>query len=138
MPAYSRAHVIKYLTFVVEGTDYSNQVTSATTNPDQNVQTLKTGVPDGSVTDQDTATYTLALEGVNDNATGSLGKALRDAAASNSDLDCTLQTAPGSGQDVESFTIRPGAMPFGGGVGNFHTFSITIPIIGVPTIAQSS
>lgn len=138
MVAYSRAHVIKYLTFVVEGIDYSNQITNAVLNPDQNVQTLKTGVPDGAVTDQDTATYTLALEGVNDNATGSLGKALRDAAASFTDLDCTLQTAPGSGQDVQSFTIRPGSLPFGGQVGSFHTFNITIPVIGVPVPSQSS
>lgn len=138
MTAYARAFVIKDLFFQCDGTDYSNQVTKVTLTPDQNIQTLKTGVPDGAITDSDSATWTVALAGVNDDGAGSLGHALRVAAAASTDLDCVYQPKAGAGQDQASFTIRPNDLPFGGEVGGFHVFDITIPIVGKPTIIQSS
>lgn len=138
MVAYARAFVIKDLYFAVEGTDYSNQVTKVTLTPDQNIQTLKTGVPDGAITDSDSATWTLALSGVNDNGAGSLGHALRVAYAAGTDLDVTYRPKDASAQDQSDFTIRPNAMPFGGEVGGFHLFDTTIPVIGEPVLSQSS
>lgn len=138
MTAYARAFVIKDLLFTVDGTDYSNQVTKVTITPDQNIQTLKTGVPDGAITDSDSPTWTLALAGINDDGAGSLGHALRVAYANSTDLDCVYQPHSGTGQDVNSFTIRPNALPFGGEVGSFHTFDTTIPVIGEPVLSQSS
>jgi hypothetical protein len=138
MTAYSRAFVIKDLLFTVEATDYSNQVTKVTLTPDQNIQTLKTGVPDGAITDSDSPTWTLALSGINDNGAGSLGSALRTAYASGTDLDCVYQPKNASGQDKATFTIRPNALPFGGDVGSFHTMDLTVPVIGEPVFSQSS
>lgn len=138
MTAYARAFVIKDLLLTVDGTDYSNQVTKVTLTPDQNIQTLKTGVPDGAITDSDSPTWTLGLSGINDDGTGSLGHALRVAYAAGTDLDCVYQPKDASGQDKATFTIRPNALPFGGEVGSFHLFDTTIPVIGEPTFSQSS
>lgn len=138
MVAYARAFVIKDLLFTVEATDYSNQVTKVTLTPDQNIQTLKTGVPDGAITDSDSATWTLALSGINDDGAGSLGHALRVAYGAGTDLDVVYQPKDASGQDKATFTIRPNALPFGGEVGSFHLMDLTIPVIGEPVFSQSS
>jgi len=138
MTAYARAFVIKDLLLTVDGTDYSNQVTKVLLTPDQNVQTLKTGVPDGAITDSDSPTWTAAISGINDDGAGSLGHALRVARSSGTDLDCVYQPKNASGQDKATFTIRPNALPFGGEVGSFHLMDLTIPVVGEPDFSQSS
>lgn len=138
MTAYARAFVIKDLLLTVDGDDYSNQVTKVLLTPDQNIQTLKTGVPDGAITDSDSPTWTCALSGINDDGTGSLGHALRVAYAAGTDLDCVYQPKNATGQDKATFTIRPNALPFGGEVGSFHLMDLTIPVVGEPSFSQSS
>lgn len=138
MTAYARAHVIKNVMFEVETVDYGNQVTKVRLVPEQSTQTLRTMVPDGVITDTDSAAWTLELAGVQDFGTGSLGAALRTAAAAGTDLDVEYQPKDGVGQDKAVFVIRPTQIPFGGDSGSFRTFDVTVPVVGQPTFSQSS
>lgn len=138
MAAYARASVIKNLSLKVATVEHANEVTNAILTPDQNVQTLRTGVPDGTITDADNPVWNLTLEGVQDFGSGSLGAALRTAADAGTTLAVVYQPFPGTGQDVATFSIRPVQVPFGGQVGSFRTFNVTIPVVGAPTWSQSS
>jgi hypothetical protein len=137
MVAYARAHVIKNLSLKVEDMEYANQVTKATLTPDQTTQTLRVGVPDGTITDTDSAVWTFSLAGVQDFGSGSLGAALRTAAAAGTDLDVVYIPKNGTSQDQATFVLRPTQIPFGGEVGSFRTFDVDMPVVGQPTFAQS-
>jgi hypothetical protein len=138
MVAFARAHVIKYAVFEVDEVEYNNQVTKVRLVPDTPIQTLRTMDPAGTVTDADSAVWTLELAGIQDFGTGSLGLALRTAANAGTDLDVVFQPKTGTGQDSAAFTIRPVNIPFGGDTGSFRTFDVTVPVIGSPVITQSS
>jgi hypothetical protein len=138
MVAYARAHVIKNAVFTVDEDDYANQATKIRLVPDQDTQTLRTMVPDGTITDTDSPVWELELAGVQDFGALSLGAALRTAAAAGADLDVVYQPKAGTGQDKATFTIRPTQIPFGGEQGNFRTFDVTIPVIGAPVFTQSA
>ena len=138
MVAYARAHVIKNMLFEVDTVDYANQVTKVQLVPDQATQTLKVGVPSGTITDTDSATWTLALAGVQDFGTGSLGAAIRTAYASGTTLEIEYQPVAGVGQDKAVFEVKGIALPFGGEVGQFRTFDVVLPVMGEPTWSQSA
>lgn len=138
MVAYARAHVIKYALLEIETVDYANQVTKARLVPDTPTQTLRTMDPSGSITDADTAVWSFELAGIQDFGTGSLGAALRTAAAANADLEVEFQPKTGTGQDKAVFTIRPINIPFGGDAGTFRTFDTNIPVVGTPVFSQSA
>lgn len=137
MPAYGRAHVFRNATIKIEDTEYANQLTKAELTPDVPIQTLRTLVPDGVVQDADTATWTLALAGVQDRGAGSLGKALDDAIAAGDDLEIVIQPKVGTGQDVATCTIKPVPIPFGGEQGSFRTHETNFPVVGQPAFSQS-
>jgi hypothetical protein len=138
MVAYARAHVIKYAVFEIDAVDYANQVTKVRLVPDSPTQTLRTMDPTGTLTDADSATWALELAGIQDFGTGSLGAALRSAAAAGEDLEVEFQPKTGAGQDKAVFTIRPIAIAFGGDAGAFRTFDTNVPVIGTPTWSQSA
>lgn len=135
MVAYARGHVIRNSLFEIDGTDYSNQVNTVEFLPDTPVQTYRTLVPDGAITDTDSATWTLHLTGVQDFGTGSLGKKLRENAGL--DMDVVYQPVVGVGQDHVEAVIRGVQLPVGGAQGSFRTFDITLGVIGEPDITQS-
>lgn len=136
MAAYTRAHVMKASVFKVEDVDYANQVTSVLFTPDTPIQQLRTLSPTGTVTDVDSAVWTLELEGVQDFGTGSLGKALRDAAGTIVEVE--FQPVTGTGQDKIVAQVVATDIPFGGTQGEFRTFSITLPVEGTPVFSQSA
>jgi hypothetical protein len=138
MVAYARAHVIKYALFTVEAVEYNTQVTKVRLVPDTPTQTLRVMEPASSVTDSDSAVWTLELAGIQDFGAGSLGAALRTAADAGTDLDVEFQPKTGTGQDKAVFVIRPVNIPFGGDTGTFRTFDVTIPVVGKPTFSQSA
>lgn len=138
MVAYARAHVIKYAVFEVDAVDYANQVTKVRLVPDTPTQTLRTMDPTGTITDADSAVWALELAGIQDFGAGSLGAALRTAAAAGTDLDVEFQPKTGTGQDTATFTIRPINIAFGGDAGAFRTFDTNIPVVGTPTFSQSA
>lgn len=137
MVAYARAHVMKYAVFTVDDVDFANQVTKVRLVPDTPSQTLRVLVPDGTITDNDSAVWTLELAGVQDFGTGSLGAALRTAAANDDTVDIEFQPKTGAGQDKAEFTIKPTQIPFGGDQGAFRTFDVTFQVVGQPTFSQS-
>jgi len=137
MVAYARAHVIKYAVFDVDEVSYNNQVTKVRLVPDTPIQTLRTMDPAGTVTDADSAVWSLELAGIQDFGVGSLGAALRAAADAGTDLDVVFQPKTGVGQDLAEFTIRPVNIPFGGEAGSFRTFDVTVPVVGAPAFDQS-
>lgn len=137
MVAYARAHVIKYASLEIDEVEYNNQVTKARLVPDTPTQTLRVMEPASSITDTDTAVWSFELAGIQDFGAGSLGAALRTAAAAGTDVDVVFQPKNGVGNDVATFTIRPINIPFGGDVGTFRTFDTNIPVIGAPAWSQS-
>lgn len=137
MVAYARAHVIDNLSLKIATIEYANQVTKAQLTPDQTTQTLRVGVPDGTVTDTDSAVWTFSLAGIQDYGTGSLGAALRTAATAGTDIEVVYIPKAGTSQDQATFTIRPTQLPFGGEVSSFRTFDVDIPVLGQPVFAQS-
>ena len=138
MVAYARAHVMKHSVFEVDSVDYANQVNKVRLVPETSTQTLRTLVPDGSITDTDSPVWTVELSGIQDFGTGSLGAALRTAANAGTDLDVEFQPKDGTGQDKATFTLRPTNIPFGGYAGSFRTFDQTFPVVGQPVWSQSS
>jgi tail tube protein len=138
MVAYARAHVLNNAVFTIDEDDYANQVTKVRLVPDTPTQTLRTLVPDGQITDTDSATWTVELSGVQDNGATSLGAALRAAANSGTSVEAVLQPKAGTGQDVATFTFRPAQIEFGGEQGNFRTFDATFGVEGQPVFTQSA
>ena len=130
--------VLKNSLFTVEGTDYANQLTRIRLVPDTPTQTIRTLVPDGSISDVDSATYTLEIAGIQKLATGGLLKLFND-------------TEPGTLLDVEweplkdtvgqpnfVFQIKSMPGPVGGDQGAFATFEMVLQVEGQPVDAAQS
>lgn len=138
MPAYTRAHVMKFSTIVIDSVEYNNQLTKVRLVPDSPIQTLRTLVPDGVLQDSDSATWTLEVAGVQDRGAQGFGKAMDDAVASGDILTMVLQPKVGSGQDVATVQILPVPIEFGGEQGNYRTFESNFAVIGQPVFSQSA
>ncbi len=137
MPAPTGAHVYKNCLLTVEGTEYTNQLTKALLKPDSPSQTLRTLVPDGQVTDNDSPIWTFEVSALQINIAGGLAKALRDAAVGD-ELDCVLQPVAGSGAPQASFTIKAKPVDFGGTQGQWGTFEDVFGVVGQPVFGTSA
>ena len=132
MSAPVGAYVLRDATFTVEATDYANQCTSVVITPEQATQTLRTMVPDGIVQDVDTAVWTLSINGIQDyEAARGLARLLTDMAGEQLDIVFT----PKTGGDSATVTAVAKATPFGGEQGAFTTFSVELPVVGVPVFS---
>lgn len=138
MPAYTRAHVMKFSTIVIDGIEYNNQLTKVRLVPDAPIQTLRVLVPDGILQDSDSATWTLEVGGLQDRGPLGFAKAMDDAVAAQEQLTMTLQPKVGSGQDVATVLILPVPVEFGGEQGNWRTFETNFAVIGQPVFSQSA
>jgi hypothetical protein len=138
MTAYARAHVMRNSSLEIDEVEYANQVTKAIIVPDTPTQTLRTLAPDGVIQDTDSASWMFELAGVQDFGAGSLGAALRTAAAAGTEMDVVYQPKLGTGQDVATFSIKPVQIPFGAEQGAFRVFDVEIPVVGEPTWSQSA
>lgn len=135
---YTRAHVMKFSTIVIDSVEYNNQLTKVRLVPDSPIQTLRTLVPDGIIQDADSATWTLEVGGVQDRGPLGFGKAMDDAVASGELLTMVLQPKVGSAQDVATVQILPVPIEFGGEQGNFRTFETSFAVVGQPAFSQSA
>jgi C-terminal processing protease CtpA/Prc len=134
MPAPTGAYVIRNALVKIGSTVYTNQVTKVRLVPDTPIQTLRTLVPDGAVTDVDSTAWTLELSGVQDwtNTTG-IADALNDAAGTQITMTIAPKNVTGQMQAVVVvYAIPP---EFGGEQGNFNLFEIQLPVVGVPTFS---
>jgi len=134
MPAPTGAYVIRNALVKIGSTTYTNQVTKARLVPDTPVQTLRTLVPDGAVTDVDSTAWTLELSGVADwtNATG-IADALNDAAGALITMTIAPKNLTGQMQAVVScYAIPP---EFGGEQGEWNLFELELPVVGFPVFS---
>lgn len=136
MTAPAGAFVLRNPVFTLGGTAYANQATKTRLVPDVNMQTLRTLVPDGLVTDVDTAQWTFELSGIADWKTAQgMAKFLHD----NHGLvvAVVLTPKPGTGERSAAFSIMAHSVPFGGEQGKWVIFEEEFGVIGAPVFSDS-
>lgn len=133
MAAPTGAFVLKDSSLTIATIEYANQITSAVLVPDTPVKTVRTMVPDGQVSDNDSALWTFKLKGLQINATGGLARALR-AAAIGAQLAVVYTPKTGTGQDKVTFTMVAKPVAFGDDQGSFLMFEEEFAVIGQPVI----
>lgn len=133
MTVYAGAFVIKDALVKFGATDFTNQCTKARLVPDTPIQTLRTLVPDGQITDVDSAIWTLELTGVQDWETGGLATYLN--ANAGSLVTVIIAPAKLTGKKQATVSVRIVSVPFGGDQGAFPTIDVTLPVQGQPTFA---
>lgn len=133
MAAYAGAFVMRDALVMFDDTEFQAQVTKARLVPDQNIQTLRTLVPDGTITDVDSAMWTLELNGVQDWETGGLAAYLHAEAGNLVEVTLAPKNATGKKQAV--FTVRVVEPPFGGDQGAFAIIELELPVQGQPVIS---
>jgi len=133
MAAYGGAFVMRDALVIFDETEFQNQVTKARLVPDQNIQTLRTLVPDGTITDVDSAMWTLELSGVQDWETTGLAKYLHTHAGELVEVTIAPKNATGKQQAV--CTVRVIEPPFGGDQGAFAIIELELPVQGQPVFS---
>jgi hypothetical protein len=136
MPVAAGAHVMRDCTITMDGIEFAPSLTKGRLVPDSPIQQLRTLVPDGVITDVDSAVWTAELSGVQVWGPGGLAKALWDARGT--EVVVVLQPRVGSGQDKATFTMISIPVEFGGEQGTFRLFEATFPVVGEPTFATSA
>ena len=134
MPAPTGAAVYKNATVTVNAIAYANQVRIARLVPDAPIQTYRTLVPDGQVSDVDSPTWTFELTGLQINTTGGLARALR-AFDPGEEIPCVLVPTAGVG-DSFAFTAMAVPVPVGGEQGSFLTMELVLPVVGQPVVTD--
>lgn len=131
MAAYAGAFVIRDALVKFGASEYGNQVSKARLVPERNVQTMRTLVPDGTLTDVDSASWTLELSGVQDWEDGGLADYFKDNAGSL--VTAVIAPANDTGNVQATVEVRVFEVPFGGESGQWATFEVTFPVQGEPT-----
>ncbi len=133
MPAVTgHIGVLKSSEVLINGTDYANQLTRARLVPETPSQSLRTLVPDGTITDTDSASWTFEIAGIQKHATGGLA-ALLNAAEAGEILEVEWEPRKGVvGQPHYVFEVVAKAVPIGGDQGAFGTFEVTLDVVGAP------
>ena len=118
--------------FTLGGTSFANQVWKVRIVPDTPFQQQRTLVPDGTISDVDSATYTMELEGLQDYETGGLAAYL----LTNAGTQVAFAFAPVNTAGKKKFTgtVVVVAAPVGGEQGEFAQMELEMPIIGTPTL----
>lgn len=138
MPAAPGGYVIKDALFSLgpvggPEVNYTNQFDTVTLTPEQATQTKKTLVPDGTLQDVDTETWSLNLAGIQDyvDARG-FTRYLFD----NSGVKAQFTVEPRSGEEGMTGVCTLKAVPFGGETGNWAEFSVELPVTGRPVLVD--
>jgi hypothetical protein len=131
IPAYSGAFVLRDALVKLGGTSFGNQMWKAVLTPDTPIVQQRTLVPDGTISDVDSATWVLELEGLQDHETGGLAAYLR----ANAGAQVAFELAPRNtaGKVKATGTVIAVNAPVGGEQGEFTQFEIELPVIGQPT-----
>lgn len=134
MAAPTGAFVLKDSSLTIATIEYANQCTKARLVADTPIQTIRTLVPDGQISDVDSALWTFELSFLQINATGGLAKALR-AAAPGTQMAVVFTPKTGTGQDKATFTMVALPPPFGGDQGQFMISEMTFAVVGAPVFS---
>jgi hypothetical protein len=136
MAAYAGAFVLRDCVVKFGSTDYANQCSTARLTPEVNTQVMRTLVPDGAVTDIDSAVWTLELKGLQDHEAGGLAAYLFANAGATSTL--TLAASKGTGKRQATITVRLVPPPFGGETGEWSEMDLELPCQGQPVFAAQT
>lgn len=132
MAAPVGGYVLKDTVCTFDGTDYANQLSKIRFVPDTPMQQMRTLVPDGVVSDVDSAVWTLELSGQQDMVSAQgFARYLNDNAGST----VTVVYTPKPGGPSMTAEVLLMAVPFGGEQGAWVTFDVTLPVTGQPAIA---
>lgn len=132
MAAPVGGYVLKDTECTFDGTDYANQLSKVRFVPETPMQQMRTLVPDGIVSDVDSAVWTLELSGIQDMVSAQgFARYLNDNAGTTVTVVYTPKPA-GPSLTAEVILI---SVPFGGEQGSFTTFDVTLPVVGSPAIA---
>jgi hypothetical protein len=137
MAVVQGVYVVRDAVVTIDSVEYANQVTAARLVPETPIQTVRTLVPDGAITDVDSTVWTFELTCVQKNNTGGLVKALR-ALEPGEQVVVTLAPKDLTGEDEAQFTIMALPAPFGGAQGAFPTAELVFPVVGAPSFAAIS
>lgn len=128
-------HVRKTIVLTIAGEAFQCSITGATLTPTAQTQTTAVLCPDGSASDTGPVTWTLDVNYLVDHNAGSLFRVLTEqhgqVAAFTYEPD--PETAPGV---VWSGDLRIVAGPGGGDQAAWESGSVSLPIIGKPTITD--
>jgi len=131
IPAYTQAFVNRNALFTLGGTSFANQVWKIRVVPDTPFQQQRTLVPDGTISDVDSATWTMEIEGLQDYESGGLAAYLN----TNAGTQVAFAFAPvnTAGKKKITGTVVVIAPPVGGEQGEFAQMELELPLIGQPT-----
>jgi len=132
LPAYTGAFVLRNSVFTLGGTSFANQVWDVTIEPDTPVQQQRTLVPDGTISDVDSATWVMKVTGLQDPQAGGLAAYLFTNAGTQ--VAFTYAQVNTVGKVKYSGTVIAVYPTVGGEQGEFAQFEIEMPIIGTPTL----
>lgn len=127
--------VVRNALVTIEGVEYNNQCTKARLVPDVPIQQVRTLVPDGTVSDVDSAIWTLELTILQMNRTGGLTKFLRDSTPGD-ELDIIIAPKNSSGEDKATLVALALPVPFGDEQGKFALVEVSLPVKGSPTFGS--
>lgn len=136
MPAAAGAVFGKSSVITFDGDTFTNEISKARFVPQQEIQTYKTLVPDGTQSDQDNPVWTLELTALQIHAATGLAAAMR--AAAGTTVEFVIQPKAGTGQPTGTADIIVPAVPFGVEQGAWEVMDLTIPVVGEPTWGTSA
>jgi hypothetical protein len=130
MPAHAGAFVLRDALLKLGGTTFTNQVWVVNLVPDTPIQQQRTLVPDGTISDVDSATWVMSITGLQDYETSGLADYLAD----NAGDQVAFVYAPkvGSGKAQWTGTVIVVHPPIGGEQGSFAQMELELPIVGEP------
>lgn len=141
MPAPANTFVLRDALVTVDAVEYANQAWKARLVPEVPIVSQRTLVPDGTITDVDSAIWTFELTIAQINHTGGLAKVLRDAAPG-TEMDIVLQPTGGAAEVVGSptatFTVKSMPVAFGGDQGALASNEIVLPVVGSPVFGVTT
>jgi hypothetical protein len=124
--------VLKNSSIEIEGTDFANQMTRSRLVPDVPGQQVRTLVPDGTVSDTDSASWTWEIAGIQKVNTGGLVTML-NAATPGTLLDVEWEPVKDTiTQPHYVFQVVAQPVPIGGDQGAFAQFEAVLQVAGQP------
>lgn len=137
MTAVTGVYVMRDSSIEIDSVEYANQMTRGRLVPETPIQTKRTLVPDGAVSDVDSPAWTFEIAALQKNGTGGLAKALRDAEPGD-ELVVVYAPKDGLSQPMATFTVLAIPVPFGGDQGSWADFETVLPVIGQPVFGTTA
>jgi hypothetical protein len=125
--------VIKNASVKIGATEYAGDLKSVMLSPSSSVTTYKTLIPASIVQDVDAPSWSMKIEGLQ-NDTGA-STSLAEFLTANHGTTATFIIAPANQTGAKKATVTAVciAVDFGGVVGEYGSISVELPVVGQPT-----